>query len=75
MFCFIFTVMALVKVCPESECEVIQASRRLGCGNDRYGNNRYLCLPNKKKTSLVEFCFYGVMGIEEGGTLGCQMEI
>lgn len=42
--------MALVNACPKNEHDVIQASKRLGCGNDRYGNNQYLCLPNKKKT-------------------------
>lgn len=59
--------MALVNVCPKNELDVIQASTRLGCGNDIYGNNRYLCLPNKNKTSLVELCFQGVMGIVEKG--------
>lgn len=61
--------MDLVNVCPKNEHDVIQASKRLGCDNDRYGNNQYLCLPNKKKTSLVELCFQGVMGIVEKGKL------
>lgn len=39
--------MVLVNVCPNNEHDVLQASNRLGCGNDRYGNNQYLCLPNK----------------------------
>lgn len=63
--------MTLVNVCPNNENDVIQASKRLGCGTDIYGNNQYLCLPNKKKSSLVEFCFQGVMGIVERGTLNC----
>lgn len=67
--------MALVNVCPQNEHEVIQASKRLGCGDDRYGNNQYLCLPNKNKTSLVEFCFQGVMGLVEKGTLNSEKEI
>lgn len=61
--------MALVNVCPKTEDDVIQASKRLGCGNDIYGNNQYLCVPNREKTSLVEFCFEGLMGIVEKGTL------
>lgn len=63
--------MVLVNLCPKNEHDVIQASNRLGCGNDRYGNNQYLCLPNKDKSSLVEFCFQGVMGIVEKGTFNC----
>lgn len=64
---FIETVTVLVNVCPRNKHGVIQASERLGCGNDTYGNNQYLCLPNKNKTSLVEFCFQGGMGIVEKG--------
>lgn len=60
-------VMVLVSVCPRSKHDVMQASKRLRCGDDIYGNNQYLCLPNKNKTSLVEFCFQGVMGIVEKG--------
>lgn len=56
-------VKALVNRCPKNEHDVIQSSKRLGCGNDAHGNNQYLCLPNKSKTSLVEFCFQGLMGI------------
>lgn len=67
--------MALVNVCPKTELDVIQASKRLGCGNDRYGNNQYMCVPNKEKTSLVEFCSQGVMGIREKGWLNCKKEI
>lgn len=67
--------MALVNVCPKTELDVIQASKRLGCGNDTYGNNQYMCVPNKEKTSLVEFCFQGVMGIAEKGWLKCKKEI
>lgn len=67
--------MALVNVCPKNKHDVMQASKRLGCGNDIYGNNQYLCLPNKNKTSLVEFCFQGEMGIVEKGKLYCAKEI
>lgn len=59
--------MAFVNVCPKNEHDVIQASKRLECGFDIYGNNQYMCIPNKEKTSLVEFCFQGVMGIVEKG--------
>lgn len=73
LYTFVFPVdptvqgMALVNVCPKTELDVIQASKRLGCGNDTYGNNQYMCVPNKEKTSLVEFCSQGVMGIREKG--------
>lgn len=59
--------MALVNVCPTNEHDVIQASKTLGCKNDTHGNNQYLCVPNMEKTSLVEFCFEGLMGIVEKG--------
>lgn len=59
--------MKYTKVCPKNQAEVNQASKRLECGNDKYGNNQYMCLPNKDKTSLVEFCNNGVMGFTEKG--------
>lgn len=59
--------MKYTKVCPKNQAEVNQASKRLECGYDKYGNNQYMCLPNKDKTSLVEFCNNGVMGFTEKG--------
>lgn len=59
--------MKYTKVCPKNQTEVNQASKRLKCGYDKYGNNQYICLPNKDKTSLVEFCNDGVMGLTEKG--------
>lgn len=53
--------------CPTNQFEVDIASTRLNCGKDKYGNNQYMCLPNKKKSSLIEFCFTGVLGAEEKG--------
>lgn len=67
--------MALANVCPKNEHDVSQASKRLGCSNDTFGNNQYMCLPNKNKTSLVEFCFQGTMGMVEKGMLTCEKEI
>lgn len=61
------TKTALVTVCPKNQTEVIEAATKLGCDNDKYGNSRYLCLPKKEKTSLVELCVDGVMGIQEKG--------
>lgn len=75
VFLFFFAVKALVNRCPKNEHDVIQSSKRLGCGNDAHGNNQYLCLPNKSKTSLVEFCFQGLMGIVMKGTLNFQKKI
>lgn len=59
--------MALSSQCPKNKTEVNEASTRIGCGVDAYGNSQYMCIPNEKKSSLVEFCFNGVMGIEEKG--------
>ena len=59
--------MALVASCPKNRTEVEEAGRRLGCGQDKYGNNQYMCLPNVEKTSLVEFCYDQLMGIVPPG--------
>lgn len=57
--------MAFVKDCPTNLPEIIEASTRLSCNKDTYGNNQYICVPNLEKTSLVEFCFDGIMGIHK----------
>lgn len=59
--------MEYLNECPSSLSEIEKASNRLGCGKDKYGNNQYLCLPNEKKDSLNEFCYNGVMGLQEKG--------
>lgn len=59
--------MAQVSVCPTTDHEINTASKKLECGNDRYGNNQYLCIPNVDKSSLVEFCNDGEMGVVEEG--------
>ena len=60
--------MTRVDVCPSNLAEVEEASRRLGCGNDQFGNNPYMCLPDVEKTSLIEFCYDGIMRVQEKGT-------
>ena len=66
---FIFTAQALnfVDKCPSNLTEKEKASKRLGCGSDKYGNNQYICVPNVNMTNLVEFCFNGLMGTQEKG--------
>lgn len=59
--------MSLVNECPTNVTETAAASKRLECVNDKYGNNQYICVPNEEKTSLVEFCYDGIMGIQEKG--------
>lgn len=66
--------MHIIDDCPQTQSEVDKASIRRGCGNDSYGNNQYMCLPNKNKTSLIEFCLNGVMGAETKGTLFSWLE-
>lgn len=61
--------MDFVTTCPSNLTEKILASNRLGCENDIYGNNQYICAPNEAKTSLVEICNDGIMGIVEEGKL------
>lgn len=57
----------LVNECPKNEDETTQASKNLKCEKDEYNNSQYLCLPHVNKTSLVEFCFNGSLGIREQG--------
>ena len=59
--------MPPVAACPTNLTEVEEASKRLGCGLDNFGNNQYMCLPDENKTSLFEFCYDGIMGIQEKG--------
>lgn len=59
--------MAHVHRCPKTETQLNEATKRLRCGKDKYGHSQYICLPNKKKTSLVEFCIDGQVGIQEEG--------
>lgn len=62
--------MAQVSVCPKTYEEIKVASSKLRCKNDSYGNNQYMCIPNSEKTSLVQFCDDGEMGlVEEGNCL------
>lgn len=57
--------MSVVNNCPTNLAEIAKASKRLGCKNDTYGNNQYLCVPDLDKTSMQEFCFDGIMGIHK----------
>ena len=61
--------MAEVETCPTTLKEVKKASEALMCGNDMFQNNQYMCLPNMEKTSLVEFCYDGIMGIQVEGII------
>ena len=58
-----------MNVCPTDISQKDEASKRMGCGYDKFNNSQYLCLPNVKKTSLVEFCHNGIMGYQEKGIL------
>jgi hypothetical protein len=42
--------------CPGNARAAAEASSRLGCGRDEYGNDQYICVPNDSKTALLEFC-------------------
>lgn len=61
--------MAFVDNCPTILHKINMASKRLGCGHDLYGNDQYICVPNVEKTSLVELCYDGIMGIQKKGRL------
>lgn len=59
--------MSLVSSCPRTKDEFSKASQRIGCGIDTNGHDLYICIPNEKKTSLVEFCYNEVMGAQQKG--------
>lgn len=61
--------MKSIDQCPKNLSELKEASIKLACENDSYGNNQYLCLPNEEKTSLYEFCFDGIIGMQESGKM------
>ncbi|XP_078315660.1 uncharacterized protein LOC111104349 [Crassostrea virginica] len=59
--------MAMIDACPKNLDEIRNASAKLECGLDRFGNSQYVCLPNAEKSSLIEFCYKGLMGLKEKG--------
>nr|XP_022293955.1 uncharacterized protein LOC111104349 isoform X1 [Crassostrea virginica]XP_022293956.1 uncharacterized protein LOC111104349 isoform X1 [Crassostrea virginica]XP_022293957.1 uncharacterized protein LOC111104349 isoform X1 [Crassostrea virginica] len=59
--------MAMIDACPKNLDEIKNASANLECGFDRFGNSQYVCLPNTEKSSLIEFCYEGLMGLKEKG--------
>lgn len=56
-----------VSDCPTEPTDVVEASKRLKCDTDQYGNNQYMCVPYKDKRSLAEFCYNGIMGFQMKG--------
>lgn len=65
---FFITGFTEVTECPKSESEVKEASDRLRCGNDTYGNNQYMCFRSRyNRHYLLEFCYDGEMGIVDKG--------
>lgn len=59
--------MARIIACPKNLEDVRNASASLGCGHDSFGNSQYVCLPNTEKSSLIELCYKGLMGLKEKG--------
>ncbi|XP_056015748.1 uncharacterized protein LOC125673557 isoform X1 [Ostrea edulis] len=57
----------IVESCPGNSTGFAEASSRLNCSRDQYGNDQYICVPNVNKTALVEFCYGGIMGIRQRG--------
>lgn len=60
--------ISMVKVCPENETEVEEASKRLKCssGYDKTKNEHH-CVPFSNFTHLVEFCYPKTSGLIEHG--------
>jgi hypothetical protein len=64
-----------VESCPGNATAAAEASSRLRCGRDEYGNDQYICVPNDSKTALMEFCHDGIMGLIQEGTLLLGFEV
>ncbi|XP_062614097.1 uncharacterized protein LOC134275821 [Saccostrea cucullata] len=54
--------------CPINKTGQNKAASRLKCGVDKFGNSQYLCVPNFKKTAIVEYCYKGTVGLQNPGT-------
>ena len=67
--------MGMVEVCPKTSTEKEIAAKRLGCKEDQYDNNQYICLPVKEKTKLVEMCLDEIMGFQELGKYNLNLTI
>lgn len=59
--------MRQVLSCPKTASGTVEAQKRMNCGDDKYGNNQYLCLPDEEKTAFFEFCYNGIMGWRQNG--------
>ncbi|XP_062620578.1 uncharacterized protein LOC134282144, partial [Saccostrea cucullata] len=51
----------VVKSCPKNLLEHKAAAFKLKFGADKYARSQYLCIPNFKKTALVEYCLTGTV--------------
>ncbi|XP_062591211.1 uncharacterized protein LOC134252719 [Saccostrea cucullata] len=54
--------------CPVNKTGQNEASSRLKCGVDKFGNSQYVCVPNFKKTAIVEYCYKGIVGLQNPGS-------
>ncbi|XP_062612645.1 uncharacterized protein LOC134274379 [Saccostrea cucullata] len=58
----------VVGSCPVNLTGQNEAASRLKCGVDKFGNSQYLCVPNFKKTAIVEYCYKGIVGLQMPGS-------
>ncbi|XP_056015762.1 uncharacterized protein LOC125676826 [Ostrea edulis] len=58
----------VVASCPLNETEFTAAATRLNCTVDKYGRNRYTCVPKFDLSAIVEFCYRYTVGIYPKGT-------
>ncbi|XP_062600628.1 uncharacterized protein LOC134262237 [Saccostrea cucullata] len=56
-----------VTSCPKNRSEWYTAGARLNCSNDENNTLQYLCIPNMKITTLLEFCYDRTMEFNEKG--------
>ncbi|XP_062620581.1 uncharacterized protein LOC134282149, partial [Saccostrea cucullata] len=58
----------VVGSCPVNLTGQNEAASKLKCSVDKFGNGQYLCVPNFKKTTIVEYCYNGTVGLQMPGS-------
>jgi hypothetical protein len=55
--------------CPLDSVAWELASNRINCSRDASMKNRYICVPNQRKTRLLEFCYDEVRPLVQPGKI------
>jgi hypothetical protein len=71
---FLPMIVNVIQTCPRTAGEWRESSDRLGCQfNSKDVKNRYHCVPDQYRSSLLEFCYDAGRTLVEIGTCILQM--